>query len=346
MELNPPTKGDLPADRANWINSHYHWITSGTNTGETDMRKPVKLKPPKSKPKFRVRPNLLVSQPLEDVPSGAGPPAMKGTLKSATTLESSSVKPPGGGDTHSVSHKVTAEEDSSTTLNAKWTIILLCTEPNSRMHRHNPFPGECKIVEITKEDDFTSESGYNKVVEALRGPNVVLFASLPCTGGCPWQLVNRKHPGCRRLLEKHHRLFDMLFGNLLRLTREFAPRGTIPIIFEWPRPCRYWKLPKVEQFIEDNDLVKSRFDGCVFGLRSILRGEEHKYLRKPWCIATNIPEVYSALDGVLCPGVDESHQHGTSGGKNTRHTQGYTEALVITIHQAVARSLKNFGRFW
>jgi len=55
----------------------------------------------------------------------------------------------------------------------QWTVILLCTEPNSLMVRENPFPRNCQLVEITKDDDFTSESGADKVRLALRGPKAV-----------------------------------------------------------------------------------------------------------------------------------------------------------------------------
>ena len=129
--------------------------------------------------------------------------------------------------------------DTPVAKDTTWTIILLCTEPDSLMVRHNPFGDQCKIVEITEHDDFTSETGYQKVVDALRGPNVVIFASLPCTGGSPWQIPNKKHPACRRLIAKHHKLFNKLFEQLLRLYRDHNCYGKIPILFEWPRVCKY-----------------------------------------------------------------------------------------------------------
>ena len=65
--------------------------------------------------------------------------------------------------------------------NVTWTIILLCTDRESFMKQCNPYGNRCNIVEITELDDFTSEAGYQKVVSALKQPNVVIFASLPCT---------------------------------------------------------------------------------------------------------------------------------------------------------------------
>ena len=204
------------------------------------------------------------------------------------------------------------------------------------MVKHNPFGDRCKIVEITALDDFTSEGGYNKVVKALQSPNVVIFASLPCTGGSPWQIPNSKHPACRRLINKHHKLFNRLFNQLVRLYGEFSCSGTIPILFEWPRVCRYWRKPKVANFIKRHRLQLAKFDGCAYGLRSCIKGEEDKYLKKPWMIATSIPEIMTTLDGNYCPGTGPGHEHSITRGKNAKHSQQYTNKLATAIHKAIA----------
>ena len=198
------------------------------------------------------------------------------------------------------------------------------------------FGDHCEIVEITEVDDFTSANGYAKVISALRRPKVAVFASLPCTGGSPWQIPNKKHPACQRLLAKHHKLFNRLFDQLVRLFREQGCLGVIPILFEWPRVCRYWKKPKVAQFIKKHGLALARFDGCAFGLRSCIKGEEDKFLKKPWMIATNIPQVEQSLDKRLCPGVSLNHVHGVTCGKNAKHSQQYTAQLATEIHHAIA----------
>ena len=36
----------------------------------------------------------------------------------------------------------------------KWKMILLCADAESPMLRDNPFPGQCEVIPITKEDDF------------------------------------------------------------------------------------------------------------------------------------------------------------------------------------------------
>ena len=82
----------------------------------------------------------------------------------------------------------------------------------------------------------------------------------------------------------------------------------------------------------------AKFDGCAYGLRSCLKGEEDKFLKKPWMIATSIPEVAAALDGHFCPGVGPGHEHSVTRGKNAKHSQQYTAELAEEIHRAIARS--------
>jgi hypothetical protein len=214
------------------------------------------------------------------------------------------------------------------------------------MSQCNPFGSRCKIVEITEEDDFTNPAGFKKVVEALLGDNVVVFASLPCTGGSPWQIVNKKHPACRRLLIKHHQLFNKLFRSLVKLFADYATRGDIPILFEWPRCCRYWKIPKVERFIRKHRLTTAEFDGCAFGLRSSIKREEGKYLKKPWRIVTNIPAIQEALAGRLCPGTSDTHVHAVTCGKDAKHSQYYTRSLARTIHDAIAKHHMSGSSWW
>jgi hypothetical protein len=237
-------------------------------------------------------------------------------------------------------------DEPSATKPAEWTIILLCTDRNSFLKQCNAYGQQCNIVEITEEDDFTSEQGYHKVATALQNDNCVVFASLPCTGGSPWQIVNKKHPACRRLLKKHHKLFNELFAGLQKLFDEFSPKGSIPIVFEWPRCCRYWKKPMVARFIRKYKLSLAKFDGCAFGLRSCIEREKEKFLKKPWMVATNVPEVFEALNGKLCPGTDPSHQHSTTCGINARHSQYYTKDLAATIHEAIAKHHTVGSPFW
>ena len=48
---------------------------------------------------------------------------------------------------------------SNVNIDAKYAIVLLCTDNDSYLKTYNPFPENCDIIDITEEDDFTSERG-------------------------------------------------------------------------------------------------------------------------------------------------------------------------------------------
>ena len=124
----------------------------------------------------------------------------------------------------------------------------------------------------------------------------------------------------------------------------FDLNGTVCL--EWPKPCRYWKDPHVEKFLKDNKMYKANFDGCYFGLRSCVKGSEHLYLRKPWCLATNLPEVLEGFTGLYCPGTGPDHIHDTTCGKNAKHSQGYTVEMVLKLHWCIKRHFEGPNCWW
>ena len=121
----------------------------------------------------------------------------------------------------------------------------------------------------------------------------------------------------------------------MELAEDASYNGGLPLIYEWPRYCTYWKLPEVQEFIKTEELQLANLDGCNFGLRSCIPGSEWKYLMKPWTMATNLPEVHARLNGRLCSGTGPNHVHDTTCGKNARHSQGYTTELVQEIHYGI-----------
>ena len=118
------------------------------------------------------------------------------------------------------------------------------------------------------------------------------------------------------------------------------------MVFEWPRYCTYWKWPEVEQFLRDNKMQKADFNGCRFGLRSIVKGSEDLFLPKPWTFATNIPEVYDGFHGMFCPGLGPNHQHDSTSGINTRYTQGYAPEMVDLLYACLKKHMEGCNSWW
>ena len=102
----------------------------------------------------------------------------------------------------------------------------------------------------------------------------------------------------------------------------------------------------VARFLRKYGLRLAKFDGCAFGLRSCITNETEKFLKKPWMVATNLPEVHRALDGKVCPGVSDEHVHGVTCGQNAKHSQYYTRELANVIHQAIADHHIVGAPFW
>ena len=72
--------------------------------------------------------------------------------------------------------------------------------PNSLIGR---FPGNnskgCRVVRITEAEDVCSARGLSLALAAIADSakhcsgNLLVWVSLPCTGGCPWQRMEAEH---------------------------------------------------------------------------------------------------------------------------------------------------------
>ena len=74
------------------------------------------------------------------------------------------------------------------------------------------------------------------------------------------------------------------------------------------------------------------FDGCMYGLASVQTSTKGRPLKKPWTIASTSIE-FSGLRR-RCDG---SHDHVITAGADTKHTEGYTDALADVIHDCWTR---------
>ena len=72
------------------------------------------------------------------------------------------------------------------------TILEYCCGPSSKMGNATSASNGCKVVRLTKEHDLTTKAGLQyalgEVRKAERG-KLLLWSSIPCTGGCPFQAV-------------------------------------------------------------------------------------------------------------------------------------------------------------
>ena len=150
-------------------------------------------------------------------------------------------------------------------------MVELCTSASSRLGRRTVHSHGCEVVRVTIDDDLTTDIGLHKALDAVKafvGPNILVWVSIPCTGGSPWQRINAaKSERARRLIEGHYRLFWALFANVKKVAEVVFKLGGY-IAMEWPRSCAYWLEQDVQQFVSQLGLQSVYLDGCMFGLVS------------------------------------------------------------------------------
>eukprot|EP00972_Heterocapsa_arctica_P073548 10861972-Heterocapsa_arctica.AAC.1 len=92
-------------------------------------------------------------------------------------------------------------------------------------------------------------------MEAFKRPNCVLWVALPCTGGSPWQHINKMKPGGEENLREHHKLFQDIWAKFLKVAKVCRAHGG-KIAFEWPTGCEYWRWQVIKDFVNKYQLNK------------------------------------------------------------------------------------------
>ena len=62
------------------------------------------------------------------------------------------------------------------------------------------------ITRLTIDDDVATRSGLGKALKACSQKGVLLWAAMPCTGGSPWQHINKRFATARAKIAKHREL--------------------------------------------------------------------------------------------------------------------------------------------
>ena len=100
-------------------------------------------------------------------------------------------------------------------------MIEYCCSENSKLGEENRKHAKgCKVIRVTKDDDATRGECITKTVKKVEEfmksnpkekTDLMIYISLPCTGGCPWNNVNKESPNGRERIKEHQKLFKRLF---------------------------------------------------------------------------------------------------------------------------------------
>jgi hypothetical protein len=196
----------------------------------------------------------------------------------------------------------------------------------------------CRTVCINEEIDGRSYKAAElcNIINKQDKQKVVLWASLPCTGGCTWNYINAHNPGGTEKIEAHITLMLQLLARFIPIARTVKRNGGV-IVFEWPLYCTYWKRTDIMNMISELELHPTHIHGCSLGLKSKRKGFEHLYLKKPWAIYSNSPDINNVLRKHTCPGVSADHEHDQCRGNNAKLSERYTALFARCIHRALRR---------
>ena len=220
--------------------------------------------------------------------------------------------------------------------------VEICCGEQSRLcspRNHNQ-PG-CLCIRVTLEEDFSLESIVNAIknVIIIYRHKVLLWFSIPCTGGCRYAAINASKSNEAKLrLERHWRVFDELWINA-ECVMDFAELHGSRVAIEWPDSCKYWSENKVTSLLYRLKLRQIMFHGCMFGLTSIKQKTYGRPIVKPWRVATNCMELIQRLKR-RCPGnritdvCANGYTHVRCSGKDTKYSEGYTDELACTVLDA------------
>ena len=180
-------------------------------------------------------------------------------------------------------HALAAAEVPNNTPSRGRVLIEYCCSSDSRLGTR---AGDCEVVRLTESIDMTTDAGLHFALDAVEtayhdNKYVALWASLPCTAGCPWQAIIKKYRTARRKIRRHLKVFKKLMANFIKVAEHVREAGG-DIHFEWPAGCRLWETNIVRKFINDYSLNRVTFHGCSVGLAAA----DGRPIKKPWAVAT------------------------------------------------------------
>ena len=137
------------------------------------------------------------------------------------------------------------------------TIVEFCCGRNSRLGRPYWCSKGCRVICITEELDANSVQGKVMSAKGVCSKRGMFFASIPCTGGCPFNSINGRTAQGMANIRKHVAAMLPLLRFFERLCA-LADRCQNFICLERPAGCSYWKRKDIQRIIQSNLQLDSR----------------------------------------------------------------------------------------
>ena len=212
---------------------------------------------------------------------------------------------------------------------ARWLVIEFCAPIESSMKTASQNLDWVNVLTVSERDDGASAQTMLDLkaicaAQIRKKGYVFLWASTPCTGGCPYQRLHARSPVYRRgRLAQHWRLHRRLWKSFVTLT-SFVHAWAV----EWPRACAYWSWHQTDRFLSSRPytLHDVPVDGCALEMR----GRDHLLIAKRWRVVTTHPAVAEGIRVYRCSG---KHEH--SKDFDLKSTQHYPVELVKSFFAAL-----------
>ena len=214
-------------------------------------------------------------------------------------------------------------------------IVEFCTSPESEMKEVGSSTEGVEVLTVTEADDGTRSDTIESIREQMishrkRGKLVVLWSSIPCTGGCPFQYICIKKFGQDYMghLRELYQIQKKLWKGFLRMS-EVADFVAI----EWPKRCAYWGWNQTKDFLRKRKTFSTFVDAC-----SVKLNQKGQLVRKTWRIETDSTRLLESLKVCVCDG---RHDHLPSKEVNWKETQHYPRRFCELILEGFKAELES-----
>jgi hypothetical protein len=217
---------------------------------------------------------------------------------------------------------------------ADYGVLELCTGADSRLGQKKFFKGKCEVCRIDERINVTSPFGQKVCSDFSEayGNQCFVWDSSPCTAGCQFYNLNKKHAKARKQRVEQRFLFECIHEAHLKIGRKVIKSGG-QYIKEWPNTCTLWKDERVEQMKAEFGMEDSVVLGCKIGLTGWCPKLKGYYpVHKAWRLSSTSPRIPEAFVGTsTCE--HEAHAQ-VQGGKFTKSTESYTDEMAHRAHRA------------
>jgi hypothetical protein len=169
------------------------------------------------------------------------------------------------------------------------------------------------MIRITKGLDANSVKGKCMAAKVTAARHGLLFSTIPCTGGCPFNYINGQTEQGRAKIRKYVREIIPSLKTSERLCAVARNYGNF-ICMKWPAGCSYWKRRNDRRSIEQNGSIVAKFNGC----RLNPTDSAGNPLARPWKLATNCPGIIRRFQDLKCRG---DHVHAENRGNTLKATK-------------------------